>query len=301
MINYRLSYIVATRNKLPFLKESMKYLLQHLKEDEEIIIIDGASEDGTVKYLSRLLKENKIHKLISEPDQGEAHALNKGLLASRGELIKIISDDDVFYYPRIKECRNFMLNHPEIDVLATEGGGTNLHLATPIGFTKYYKNFENWKKHKQPFSFCGLGLMLRKKSLPLIGLFNTNVVSVDAEYSLRLTSNNINFAWYTGYCWARIYNLGSNSHTQSDKIFSDIKKLENYYLGKKYNQTLFQLKKLGIKLKKRILKRTKNNTIDTSYSTEDIKNKFRSCYQKFEEKNLKIKPEFIFKISGRNI
>ena len=71
--------------------------------------MDGASDDGTVAYVAGLKARGLIDQFLSEPDCGEAHALNKGILLSRGALIKVITDDNVYHYPGIERCKAFML------------------------------------------------------------------------------------------------------------------------------------------------------------------------------------------------
>ena len=42
MSEIKLSYVITTRNKLPYLKELMKWLLENVQADEEIVVADGA-------------------------------------------------------------------------------------------------------------------------------------------------------------------------------------------------------------------------------------------------------------------
>jgi len=254
MNKYNLSFVVATRNKKAFLQNALNFLIKNVLEDEEIIVIDGASTDGSAELIESLYKEGKIHQFLSEPDKGEAHAFNKGFLLARGELIKLISDDDVFYYPGINACKDYMLKHKNIDILSTEGGGTNLTFNNPIGYTDYFKQFKKWKNYGSVFSFCGLGLLIRKSSLPLIGLFNTSITSVDTEFTFRIVSIKLNFAWYTGHCWARIYNSKSNSATLSEAINIDLKKLGTFYCGKSYIPFLMKFRLRINRIKKSLRK-----------------------------------------------
>lgn len=258
MKKINLSYVVTTRNKLPYLKEVMKRLLDNIQEDEEIVAIDGASTDGTAEFLQDLYGKGLIHKFLSEPDLGEAHGYNKGFLLAEGVLIKAISDDDMFCYESIRKCKQFMLEYEEIDILGTEGAGANWELENPYGSSYYYKDYITWLDTHKSFAFCGLGLMMRKKSLAYMGLFNTHFIRVDSEYTFRISAlKKVNIAWYTGYTWVRMANPQSNSIVYSDNMASEEKILEYLYLNKqdchKENQYVIRLfgylKKIKYKIK----------------------------------------------------
>lgn len=226
-----LSYILATRNKLPYLRVALAELIKNKKSDEEIIIIDGASTDGSVEFLQTLFSEGKIQQFISEPDNGEAHADNKAIMMAKGTLIKIITDDDAFHYPSIARCKEFMLAHLEIDILSTDGVKRRKNIKYPYSSMLYQSRFEVRQRRGTPFASCGLGLMLRKSSLPIVGLLHTHFARVDAEYTLRVTAGNAKMAWFTLESYAHIRNSGSNSVKQERRMTEELERLEILYLG----------------------------------------------------------------------
>jgi glycosyltransferase involved in cell wall biosynthesis len=195
-----LSYVVNTRNKLQFLRIAMQRLLAHAGVDEEIVVVDGGSTDGSAEFLADLRSAGKIQQFLSEPDVGEAHGWNKGLLLAQGTLIKIITDDDVFHYPGIRACRQYMLEHSEIDWLGSDIGVLGASGELEIkGATKWYQQWE-CRSNPAPFEFCGITLLLRRSSLPLLGLFDTGSAAVDAEFSARNSchTSKANLGWYAG-------------------------------------------------------------------------------------------------------
>jgi glycosyltransferase involved in cell wall biosynthesis len=228
----KLSYVITTYNKLPFLKEGMIRLLKNLKEDEEIVVVDGGSKDGTVEYLTDLYKNKKIDQFISEKDKGEAHGFNKGMMMARGELIKIITDDDAFYFPGIQECKKFMFENAEVDVLAGNIGIMEIDDVKTITFAKDFQNhFEEWNKNNTTVFFCGLSLMFRKKSLALTGLFNPGFIQIDVEFSARITKlSSVNIAWYTNALVVAIRNPQSGFTNLSNKRnIAEQKKISKFY------------------------------------------------------------------------
>lgn len=207
----RLSYIVNTFNKLPFLRTSMGLLLKHRQPDEEIVVVDGGSKDGTVPYLHDLADRGLIDKLVSEKDFGEAHGWNRGLLLASGALIKLISDDDVYHYPSIGACRRFMEENASVDLLWTDGGGLRLgHEGSPSRYLDW-PSFSRWRAGKGLLYCCGLGLLFRRSSLPVVGLFNTSSRRIDGELALRVSTGPCKSAWYRGATYVRLENPASNA------------------------------------------------------------------------------------------
>ena len=70
---------------------------QHYSNIEHIVI-DGASNDGTLSLLKEYESQGWI-KLFSEPDAGIYDAMNKGILKANGKYISILNSDDFFHDP----------------------------------------------------------------------------------------------------------------------------------------------------------------------------------------------------------
>jgi glycosyltransferase involved in cell wall biosynthesis len=219
MSEITLSYVLTTFNKLAFIKVILPELIINKKNDEEIIVIDGGSTDGTYEFLNELKKAEKINNFISEKDKGEAHGFNKGVLLAKGILIKIISDDDAFYYPAINICKKYMLLHPELDVLAGNTAVTYSNNYKNIDIIRDYQDsFVKWRAGELVnFAFCGTPVMIRRSSLPLTGLFDIKSKIPDFEWTIRVTGF-ANVAWYTGFAVVNIINNLSNS-TNSYTVF----------------------------------------------------------------------------------
>lgn len=226
---HKLSYVLTTRNKLPALQVSIPRLLENVQPDEEIVVMDGGSTDGTAEYLQALHQSGRIHQFMSERDFCQAHGTNMALLAARGELIKILTDDDAFYWAGIQACKQFMLAHPEVDALGTDGALVATREERPPVFTATRPVFEKYLASRQEYSFGDLGLMLRRSSLALTGLFDPRYVLLDAEFTLRLTSGPARLAWYTGCVWARILNPQSTSLMRFESVRDDYIRLRRYY------------------------------------------------------------------------
>lgn len=91
------SIITVCFNSEKTIERTIKSVLGQTCQDYEYILVDGASTDGTLEIIRRYepLFQGRM-KLISEKDKGIYDAMNKGILASSGELIGIINSDDYY-------------------------------------------------------------------------------------------------------------------------------------------------------------------------------------------------------------
>ena len=204
-----LSYYITTFNKLSYLKIALQDLIENRQADEEIVVSDGGSKDGTAEWLAEQLAAGRIQRFMSAPDKGEAHGVNRALLACKGTLLKWINDDDVFCYPAIQECKAFMLANPDVDVIGADGFDN--YTGADLELIEHNTHFAKWKASKEPFGFYGPGLMLRHSSLPLIGLTHTLSRFVDNEYTYRIMCLPLQVVWYQQPMFVRIINEDSNT------------------------------------------------------------------------------------------
>jgi len=88
------SIITAVKNNKDMLERTIRSVLAQDFSDHEFIVIDGGSGDGTRELLKKYA--DKIAYSCSEPDNGIAHAFNKGLTAAKGEYIQILNAGDIY-------------------------------------------------------------------------------------------------------------------------------------------------------------------------------------------------------------
>ncbi len=92
----RVSFVIPSRDQAPFIRRCLDGCLAQRVADREILVVDGASRDGTQEVLASY---GDAIRWTSEPDRGQADAVNKGVARASGELIAWINSDDCYADP----------------------------------------------------------------------------------------------------------------------------------------------------------------------------------------------------------
>lgn len=196
--NYQISYVLATHNQLPELRAFLDRLCTARKFNEEIVVIDGGSTDGTAEYLFQLQAEGQIQRLLSESHKSEAHGLNKALVLATGQFIKMVTLSDAFCLSAIREAAKFIQEHPEVDVLIGNTGILQFPITSHIVLDEEAEiSFRRWFERQDVVCLPALSMILRREALALTGFLHTGVAQVEKEFTYRLTSLNVSIAWST--------------------------------------------------------------------------------------------------------
>ena len=104
--NIKLSIILPVYNVAPYLKMCLDSILEEIKDDTEVIIIDDGSTDDSPSICDAYaLKDNRI-RVRHQVNAGQSAARNAGLSTARGHYISFIDSDD-FIDSRVL---NYMVN-----------------------------------------------------------------------------------------------------------------------------------------------------------------------------------------------
>ena len=91
----KISVVTPSLNGLPYLRDAARSVLsQEGSFGLEWVIIDGGSTDGTAEFVEELAAPRV--RWSSEPDRGQAHALNKALGLADGDVIGWLNTDDLY-------------------------------------------------------------------------------------------------------------------------------------------------------------------------------------------------------------
>lgn len=95
------SIITINLNNACGLEDTIKSVVKQTCNDYEFIIIDGGSSDNSQAVIEQY--KSQINYWVSEPDNGIFNAMNKGIIASKGDYLIFMNSGDCFYDEKVLE------------------------------------------------------------------------------------------------------------------------------------------------------------------------------------------------------
>jgi len=238
----RISYILTTKNRAAQLELALIRYKKIIKEEDELIIIDGGSTDDTKSVINKFSK--LIDYFISEPDQNANEATNKGFLVANGKYIKQIADDDIYFEEGLDKAYEIMEKNQDIDMIVCGGirkqGEKETLIYVPPG-SDYGSSVDNIFINGYPLS--GMGVFFNRSLLSRVGLFETNEPFSDMGFILR----SIYLGAKVKFCRINLFfhELSDNSVTIKDekKYNKQYKILLNRYCSDRYKR-IYRLKNM---------------------------------------------------------
>ena len=109
------SILTPSYNQGRFLEQTIQSVLSQDFPDMEYIIVDGGSTDDSVEIIKRYA--NRLAWWVSETDQGQTDAINKGFAHASGEIFAWLNSDDTYQPGAITQAVESLLAHPEASLV----------------------------------------------------------------------------------------------------------------------------------------------------------------------------------------
>jgi glycosyltransferase involved in cell wall biosynthesis len=106
------SIITPSFNQAQYLEETIKSVLEQDYPRIEYIIMDGGSTDGSVDIIKK--HEVGIKAWVSEQDQGQTDAINKGFNRASGDILAWLNSDDTYHPKAVGEAVKCLMEHPDV-------------------------------------------------------------------------------------------------------------------------------------------------------------------------------------------
>lgn len=173
----KISIVTINYNDKAGLQKTIESVLSQTFKDYEFIVIDGNSSDGGKELLERY--RDRVTFALSEPDTGIYNAMNKGILASKGEYLLFLNSGDA-----LLETTTLQKVADAID------GSHDIYYGNLIFFSKRNQRIEDWIfPDKLTFGFFienslpHQASFIRRSLFEKYGLYNENLkIASDWEF-----------------------------------------------------------------------------------------------------------------------
>jgi len=180
--------ITPSYNQSKYLEETINSVINQDYNNIEYIINDGGSSDNSVELIKKY--ETKLAYWVSEPDKGQADAINKGFLKASGDFICWINSDDILYPDFISRRIKEFEQNPNIDMIygdvdqGTVLGKTRLRKGENTSYTQMLKTLL--------IPIPQQSAIWRRRVLEKTGVLDPKLhVLLDRDYFIRISKNSL--------------------------------------------------------------------------------------------------------------
>jgi glycosyltransferase involved in cell wall biosynthesis len=115
----KISVVTPSYNQGKFIEATIRSVLMQEYQNLEYIIIDGGSTDNTLEIVRQY--EEYITYWVSEPDQGQSDALNKGFQRATGDILAWLCADDIYLPNALVTVSSYFQNYPNCQFIYGDG------------------------------------------------------------------------------------------------------------------------------------------------------------------------------------
>ena len=168
-----------------FIRDTIDSVLSQDYPNVEYWVIDGGSSDETQDVL-----ESYGHRLswVSERDQGQADAVNKGFRMAKGEIFGWLNSDDTYWPGAIRKVVQFFEANPDISMVY--GEAYNVNAQGKIIERSPTEEF-NYQRLAETCFICQPTVFLRRHVFEEVGPLDVTLhYCLDYEYWMRVENGS---------------------------------------------------------------------------------------------------------------
>jgi len=109
------SIVTPSYNHARYIEATMQSVLTQDYPRIEYIVVDGGSNDGTVEVVKKY--EDKLAWWVSEKDNGQTDAINKGFARATGSILAWLNSDDTYEPGAVSAAVKYLQEHPKVGMV----------------------------------------------------------------------------------------------------------------------------------------------------------------------------------------
>lgn len=110
------SVVTPTYNRAGFLPQAVESVLAQTFGDFELIVVDDGSTDDTPEVMRSYLQDPRV-RYLTQPNQGQSVARNRGIAEAKGEYICFLDSDNAWREDKLEKSLAVFQAHPDYHVV----------------------------------------------------------------------------------------------------------------------------------------------------------------------------------------
>src|ERR1035437_7173425 len=224
----KISIVTPSFNQGKYLEKTILSVIGQNYPNLEYIIIDGGSTDNSVEIIKKY--EKHLAYWVSEKDNGQADAANKGLKISTGEIIGWLNSDDTYLPNALLKVAEYFQIYPEYDVIfgnqvLTDSCGKYLRIKHELPYNYHRLIYHMYQS--QPATF------FKRNIIQKIGYLDAALYyTLDYEFFLRMGKICRVKHIATLFATYRLHSNSKSSTYLNEKSTNENKEVFNKYVPK---------------------------------------------------------------------
>jgi glycosyltransferase involved in cell wall biosynthesis len=176
------SVVTPSLNMADYLRHAADSVLSQDYPRLEYLVMDGGSDDGTVELLRSY---GDRLRFVSEPDRGQADAINRGFRSTSGEIVAFLNADDTYLPGAVSRAVRGFFDNPEAAVVYGDG----LHVNEDGEPVERYPTLDFDPDAFMRGSYiCQPAALISRSALERVGLLDDRLqVAIDYDLWIRLS------------------------------------------------------------------------------------------------------------------
>ena len=221
--NPLVSIITPSYQQAVFLEQTMRSVLDQDYPNIEYLVVDGGSTDGSLEIIQKYT--HRLAWWVSERDNGQAEAINKGVARARGEIIAWLNSDDLYLPGAVSGAVQALKEHPEAGFVFGDVRVLDAHDRVLNEL-----HYGNWGlRDLMTFHIIGQpAVFMRRSALPQDGFLDPSYhFLLDHQLWLRIASDHP--VRYVPRFWAAAhYHEGAKNKAQASKFGAEALRLADW-------------------------------------------------------------------------
>jgi glycosyltransferase involved in cell wall biosynthesis len=213
----RVAIVTPSFNQGRFLRRTIDSVLTQDYPHIDYILVDGSSTDDSVEILRSY---GDRLKWVSEPDNGQTHAINKGFARTSGDILAYLNSDDTLLPGAVAKVVNHFLAHRDCDMVYGKAHLTDEH----DRILADYKTAEySFQRLLEDCCICQPAAFWRRSIAQRVGQFDESLhLSMDYDYWMRIDRAGGRIEHMHDYLACSRMHAATKTLTQQTQVFDEI-------------------------------------------------------------------------------